>query len=312
MKLIVSTSNIMSGGPPLIRQSHAEKSNLELISSLRSNIQAAKDAAVDPDQNGDTKPDDVSNLPLSAWTTTDGDQISVPSLESPCSGLSEDPEQYDITVKLFYLPGVGTELRCAHTREAIALVLKKLRVSTIDLLIVSFPGITFDADDEDEEEPLQNGVADDDATRAEVDMVSQTWRILEQLYEDGSIKSLGLSEFGTNRLQRLLPNVRVKPAVDQINVRDCCVVPKQLIMFGKKESIELLTHNDCTDVLPRGTLTELLGPTDAGVDLLSQLSQVNPALTGNVEPQFVVKYTAVVKDRGVVESKGYFAVANVS
>jgi glutamate--cysteine ligase regulatory subunit len=30
-----------------------------------------------------------------------------------------------------------------------------------------------------------------------------------------------------------------------------------------------------------------------------------------VEPQWVVKYTAVVKDRGVVENKGYFAVAEL-
>ena len=34
-------------------------------------------------------------------------------------------------------------------------------------------------------------------------------------------------------------------------------------------------------------------------------------LRGDVEPQWVVKYTAVVKDRGVVESKGYFAVAEL-
>jgi glutamate--cysteine ligase regulatory subunit len=34
-------------------------------------------------------------------------------------------------------------------------------------------------------------------------------------------------------------------------------------------------------------------------------------LKGDVEPQWVVKYTAVVKDRGVVENKGYFAVAEL-
>jgi glutamate--cysteine ligase regulatory subunit len=34
-------------------------------------------------------------------------------------------------------------------------------------------------------------------------------------------------------------------------------------------------------------------------------------LQGDVAPQWVVKYTAVVKDRGVVENKGYFAVAEL-
>jgi glutamate--cysteine ligase regulatory subunit len=34
-------------------------------------------------------------------------------------------------------------------------------------------------------------------------------------------------------------------------------------------------------------------------------------LQGEIEPQWVVKYTAVVKDRGVIENKGYFALAEV-
>jgi glutamate--cysteine ligase regulatory subunit len=35
-------------------------------------------------------------------------------------------------------------------------------------------------------------------------------------------------------------------------------------------------------------------------------------LKGDVEPQWVIKYTAVVRDRGVVENKGYFAGAELN
>lgn len=120
-----------------------------------------------------------------------------------------------------------------------------------------------------------------------------TYKTLEALYNEKKIKKIGLSEFGTERLSKLLPRVVIRPAVDQINVRDCCVVPKPLILYARQEGIELLTHNDCTDIMPRGTLRRLL--TDDH-KLISREREVHP--------QFVVKYTAVVKDRGVVENKG--------
>jgi glutamate--cysteine ligase regulatory subunit len=99
--------------------------------------------------------------------------------------------------------------------------------------------------------------------------------------------------------------------VDQINLKDCCVVPKSLILYAKQEKIQLLTHNDCNDILPVGTTRELLGPADKGAGILASAPDANDGIQGHVEPQWVVKYTAVVKDRGVVENKGYFALADV-
>jgi glutamate--cysteine ligase regulatory subunit len=100
--------------------------------------------------------------------------------------------------------------------------------------------------------------------------------------------------------------------VDQINLKDCCVVPKSLILYAKQEKIQLLTHNDCNDILPVGTTRELLGPADkGGAGILASTPDATDGIQGHVEPQWVVKYTAVVKDRGVVENKGYFALADV-
>ena len=180
---------------------------------------------------------------------------------------------------------------------------------SIDLLIVSFPGVSFDADDEDddEEEPnwIQGGDGDD------LNAMAETWRALEYLHDKGLAVQIGLSEFGSERLQKFLPKTRVRPSVDQINVRDCCVVPKSLIMFAKQEKIELLTHNDCTNILPGGTVRELLGSGKNGAGVLAGPEESSDSLKGEVEPQWVVKYTAVVRDRGVIENKGYFAMAEV-
>jgi glutamate--cysteine ligase regulatory subunit len=147
-----------------------------------------------------------------------------------------------------------------------------------------------------------------------LDAQVKTWRVLESLHEKGIIAQLGLSEFSSDRLAKFLPEVKVRPSVDQINVKDCCVVPKSLIVYAKEQKIELLTHADCMDILPPGTTRELLGPGKDGAGILAahpDASTEEPGLKGDIEPQWVIKYTAVVKNRGVIENKGYFAVAQL-
>lgn len=307
MKLVLSTSNIMGGGPSVVRRSGIEKSNAELTSSLRENFAAHKESASKPGHEH--------------WTTwkEGNNALYIPApLSTP---LAEERQSYDITVKLFYLPNVPGSERGTHTREAVQLVLDELKVPSIDLLIVSFPGLVFDAEDEDlEEEEAEllaaepNGAVEGDELEGGVESIESmaaTWETLEALHEEGLVLKLGVAEFSAQRLSRLFNNIKVRPSVDQINVRDCCVVPKSLILFGRQEKVELLTHNDCTNILPRGTLRELLGSSEKGVGILSGSEGINGGLKGDVVPKWVVKYTAVVKDRGVVENKGYFAVAEL-
>lgn len=200
-------------------------------------------------------------------------------------------------------------------------MLKELGTSSIDLLIVSFPGISFDADDEDSDfddppsapqsaSDNDGGCADAEVPPEDIDTMITTWRTLEKIQQEGLVSRLGIAEFGVTRLSKFLEQTKIKPSVNQINVRDCCVVPKPLILYAKQQQIELLTHNDCTNILPRGTLRQILGSGDNGSGVLAGEGNED-GLKGDVEPQWVVKYTAVVKDRGVVENKGYFAVAEV-
>ena len=124
-------------------------------------------------------------------------------------------------------------------------------------------------------------------------------------------------------MEPFLEKTRIRPAVDQINLRDCCSVPKPLLSLAKSKEIELLVHNDCTNVLPRGTLRELLGPGENGAGVLSadgeklgkrkerEGEESAGTIKGDVAPQWVIKYTAVVENRGVIENKGYYAAAEV-
>jgi glutamate--cysteine ligase regulatory subunit len=220
------------------------------------------------------------------------------------SGLAEEPSQYDITVKLFYLPGADVRDRPRHTKDAVNLVLRELGVQSIDLLIVSFPGMSFDGDCEWEADK-KNSAQGNDAEEIE------SWPVLEELHSQGVVKRLGLSEFGSEKLARFLSRVKVRPQVDQVNVKDCCNVPPPLLKLAKREQIELLTHNDCTDILPSGTLRELLGQGVRGAGVLSESKRGIDGMKGDLTPEWVVKYTAVVRDRGVIENKGYFAAAEL-
>ncbi|KAL4995661.1 NADP-dependent oxidoreductase domain-containing protein [Aspergillus recurvatus] len=295
-----------SGGPSVIRQPSTFKSNVELINSLRANFQAAQQSI----------PSEPSIANSAAWIKQEGETLYIPAVDFSQRGLTEERSQYDITVKLFYLPGIPVSRRCAHTKQAIELVLKELHVDSIDLLIVSFPGIHFDAEDDSEEE---EGTSVDGGSSVEheddFDSLVQTWKRLESIHEQGKILQLGVAEFGSERLARFLEHTRVKPAVNQINLKDCCVVPKSLILYAKEQKIDLLTHNDCNDILPKGTIRELLGPGERGAGILAPIPEGEgkdgDLVKGDIETQWVVKYTAVVKDRGVVENKGYFALADV-
>ena len=296
----------MNGGPPIVRRPALEKSNVELINSLRSNILASKNAFTP--STVDSSPTDYKNSdcnpatpPYSEWTSRENGSLFVPAVDFSQTGLAEERSQYDITVKLFFLPSTSASERYKHAQEAMDLVLRELHMASVDLLIVSFPGVSFDADDDDE----------DDAEGHDIGAMTKTWKALEFLHDKGIAHQIGLSEFGTERLKRFLPTTRIKPSVDQINVKDCCVVPKPLILFAKEENIELLTHNDCTNILPSGTIRELLGPSEKGAGVLARDGDEADGLSGDIKPQWVVKYTAVVRDRGVIEYKGYFAMAEV-
>ncbi|KAF2670368.1 putative gamma-cysteine synthetase regulatory subunit [Microthyrium microscopicum] len=310
MNIILSTSNIMGNGPSILAR-NSSKSNAELTASLRANFDSANTSS------------------RNSWTTQEDAKLLVPT-PRPTPGLAEDRDAYDITVKLFYLPHTPPTARCQHTRDALQCVLDELHITHVDLLIVSFPGITFDADDESDDleeltpnstvsgstSPVTNGTSSTDLptndTPEHMDSVVRTYRTLEALHDAGVTRAIGLSEFGTQRLAHVLAAARIAPSVDQINVRDCCVVPRPLIVYAKEKKIELLTHNDCTDILPEGTLRELLGPGETGAGVLAAKgSAVGPGLHGEVRPLWVVKYTAVVKNRGVVENKGYFAAADL-
>ncbi|KAL8935679.1 MAG: hypothetical protein Q9216_005306 [Gyalolechia sp. 2 TL-2023] len=244
-------------------------------------------------------------MPYSSWTSMDSEFLYIPSKAFQAGQLSEERSQYAITVKLFLLPKSSFSDWRLHLQDAIAAVLEELGVDSVDLLIVSFPGISFDAESE---ERGDCGSASISASDTELlDATIEAWREVETLNSKAVALQIGVAEFGREQLQRFLPETLRRPTVDQINVTDCHVLPESMMLFAKQENLELLTHNDCTNILPEGTLRELLGHGEKGAGVLASSGSDGKGLKGDVTPQWVVKYTAVDRDRGVIENKGYFA-----
>lgn len=256
----------------------------------------------------------------SSWTQLlpTGTLLAPSTLSPTPPSLNESRDAYDLTVKLFYLPDVPVEDRNQHTLDAVKMVCEALGVGRIDLLNVAFPGVGFDAEDEVPRDTIateEEGQVDE-----ETKSFLTTYPTLEFLVHTNVVSRIGLSEFGSSRLSRLLRGLgfppstvsttststttttpRVRPSVVQINVRDCCVVPRELINYAKHEGIQLYTHNDSAEVLTPSGLQQVIS--ESGV--------LGPMSQANVVPLWVVKYTAVVRDRSVVENKGYIAMASI-
>ncbi|KAK6950738.1 hypothetical protein Daesc_007263 [Daldinia eschscholtzii] len=311
-RIILSTGNVILDGPSIIRKPGTYRSNLELTNSLRNNISAAQKEyafafqngnghASHAGQNGQNGHSNGRPAP-EVWTEREGSTLYVPRIDWESAGLQEDRSQYEITVKLFFLPIAPPEKRLDYIKEALRLVKRELGVDDVDLLIASFPGLAFEGDCEWEADRKNATMGNDEEEVT-------TWGLLEKLYHQGQIKRLGIAEFGTEKLRRFLDKVKVRPAVNQINIRNCCNVPPPLSKLAKEEGIELFTHHDSTDVLPSGTLRELLGQGPQGAGVLADGDPNSSGLKGEIIPEWVVKYTAFVKNRGVIENKGYFASA---
>jgi len=315
-KLILSTGNIVSGGPSIIRKPGGYRSNLELTNSLRSNFLAAQQEyaiAADNDDaalngNGTANSNGLhldGRAPASVWTAQEEGALYVPRIDWSVAGLQEEPEHYDITVKLFFLSTSPVAQRAQYAKEALELVLRELGVKDVNLLVVSFPGMSFDGDCEWEADKHN-------ATQGNDEEEAETWPAIEELHRQGLVRNLGLAEFGSEKLARFLSRVQIRPTVNQINIKNCCNVPPPLVKLAKEQGIELLVHSDCTDILSKGTLRDLLGQGLGRAGLLADPETGGDGLKGDLAPRWVVKYTAVVRDRGVIENKGYFACADLT
>ena len=91
------------------------------------------------------------------------------------------------------------EMGYAETKQAFARTLDRLQTDYLDLYLIHWPRRT-----------------EGDTDWKEVDR--ETWRAMEELYAEGKIKGIGLSNFLPHHLDNILENCKVRPIVNQLEV----------------------------------------------------------------------------------------------
>lgn len=91
------------------------------------------------------------------------------------------------------------EMGYHNTKRACEDTLKRLRTDYLDIYLIHWPRPD-----------------DDSIDWKELDL--ETWRAMEELYAEGKIRALGVSNFLPRHLENLLTNCKIKPAVNQLEL----------------------------------------------------------------------------------------------
>jgi len=116
-----------------------------------------------------------------------------------------------------------------RVEEAISTSLKNLGVDYVDLYLVHWPSSTDPAD------PTLKTHHDD------WDFID-TWKEMEKLPASGRVRNIGISNFGIKNLEKLLPTVKIVPAVNQIELHPNCPSPK-LVKYNAEKGIHSTAYS---------------------------------------------------------------------
>lgn len=171
--------------------------------------------------------------------------------------------------------------------EAVEKLFETLNVSFLDNLILAYHPRSVaengvgETNGEVKEGVIEWAVGTDNA----VNQLKKLWSTLEKYATDGKIGQLGIADLDVESLRDLFEASTVHPTIAQINLAACCVVPPQLQEYCGQNDIQLLTHSDPQELLPRQVLNDL------------ELAAYRATWT--------TRYQVHIKCRGVLAAKGF-------
>lgn len=156
--------------------------------------------------------------------------------EGLVEGLKENGlkrEDIWVTSKLW-----NTKHRPEHVEGAVRETLKDLQCGYLDLYLMHWPvafvaGEAKTPKDKDGKVALDRQLSSDQST---------TWAAMEKLVDQGLVRNIGVSNFCVERLEKLLPQVRIKPAVNQVEMHPYLQQPK-LMSYCAEKGIHLTAYS---------------------------------------------------------------------
>lgn len=182
-------------------------------------------------------------------------------------------EELFITTKIW---ATATDYETA--KVAIEESLKRLNLDYVDMLLIHWPN---PANIRPNYEARNSGV----------------WQAMEEAYEAGKIRALGISNFQKHHIDALLKTAKIKPVVNQIYVNPSDQ-QEELVAYNK--SLDILTEaysplgtGDIFKVRELGTLAEKYGKTVAQVVLRWHLQKGYLSLPKSVTPARIEENTKI-------------------
>uniref|UniRef100_A0A8B9JC57 Glutamate--cysteine ligase regulatory subunit n=1 Tax=Astyanax mexicanus TaxID=7994 RepID=A0A8B9JC57_ASTMX len=181
----------------------------------------------------------------------------------------EEREELKVSVKLFL-----SEADCSAIGNAVDMACVSLGVSQLDSVIIAPP-------------PLPEG-----ETLA-LAHLQPLWEELEGLVRSQKVAAIGTSDLDKALLEQLYNWAQVKPSSNQVNLASCCVMPPDLTAFAKEFDIQLLTHNDSKEMISAEGFKEAVQESSKDLQV------------ADWRLEWVLRYSIIVKSRGIIKAKGY-------
>jgi alcohol dehydrogenase (NADP+) len=137
-------------------------------------------------------------------------------------------EELFVTMKLW-----NNNHRPERVKPAIEASLRRLQLDYLDGYLIHTPFAFQPGDEQYPKDEEGRPIYDTGVTLLE------TWRAMERLVDEGKCKSIGLSDIRLDKLQEIVANARIKPAVVQVECHP--YLPEwELLDFCSKHGIVLL------------------------------------------------------------------------
>ncbi|KAK0142779.1 Glutamate--cysteine ligase regulatory subunit [Merluccius polli] len=181
----------------------------------------------------------------------------------------EERDELKVSVKLFLCESDQSSIP-----EALEMACQTLAVSQLDSVIIAPRGLP-----EGEVQTLAH--------------LQPAWEELEALVRSQKIAAIGTSDLDKDLLEQLYKWSQVKPSSNQVNLASCCVMPPDLTAFAKDFDIQLLTHSDPKELMSAATFQEAVQESTKELDV------------ADWRLEWVLRYSIIVKSRGIIKAKGY-------
>ncbi|ORY03976.1 hypothetical protein K493DRAFT_297207 [Basidiobolus meristosporus CBS 931.73] len=216
----------------------------------------------------------------SCFYIPEDEYLEIPDTRRMSQLDDEDLDELDVSVKLFYLPELNgtSHLPASYVSESLEHIKRHLGVDHVHDYVLSVP-----------ENSLQEDMND----------IIPAWNEIEHFHREGVIQFLGVNEFTPSQLSSLSKKVQIPPQINHMDPNSS-IISDDVFDYAATNNIKLLTHHDSADILPAERFSALL----AKYGIVSSVEEAK------LTPRWVLKYSSVIRNRGIIVNKGYIVSAS--